>query len=717
MTDTLFSPSWYRVAELKPRLRSHAQIHRHDYRGQVWHVLQDHAGGRSHRFTPAAWRFIGLMDGERTVNELWENLLEQAGDEAPTQDEVIRLLGQLHAADALIIHGVTPDSQELFRRFQRHERMRWKQKIWTPLAVRIPVFDPERFLERTFPYVRFVFSRIGALVWLTVVTAGVILAGMHWGELTENIADQALTPQNLVLLWFVYPVVKALHELGHGYAAKKAGGEVHEIGIMLLVLVPVPYVDVSSAWGFRDKYKRMLVGAAGIGVELFLGALALFVWLNVETGAVHAIAYNVMLISGVSTLLFNGNPLLRFDGYYVLADALEIPNLGSRSNKYLGYLIQRYLFKVRDAESSANSQWERVWFVLYGIAAFIYRMFIMFVIILYIGGKFFAIGVLLAIWAIITQLAIPLGKNMRFLFTSPKLRRKRKRSVGLAALVLIAFAGLLFVAPAPFWTRAEGIIWPSEQSQVRAGADGFIVEMRVPAGQPVRAGDALIETRDPLLAARVAVLEAHQKGLKSQLVAAQVSDRVQTAVIREELAGVKAELERAQEQSDELLIRSPRDGVFVVQQEQDLPDRFVRKGQLLAYVVDPADLMTVRVVVSQDEIGLLRERTRKVDVMPVGWGSASYPGEVLREVPGGTNQLPTAALGSAGGGPIAVDPRDANGQTTMERVFEVEIGLPQAADAEYLGSRMFVRFDHGYRPVGLQLYRSLRQLFLRRFSV
>ena len=384
MSDSFFSPSWYRVAELKPRLRSHAQLHRHEYRGRVWYILQDLAGGKSHRFSPAAWRFIGLMDGRLTVQELWDAVSRDSGDDAPTQDEVIRLLGQLHAADALIC-DVMPDSEELFRRFGKHERMKLKQRLWTPLAVRFPLFDPEQFLERSYPGVRFLFSWFGAVLWLAVVGTGAVMAASHWGDLTEGIVDRALTPQNLVLLWFVYPLVKALHELGHGYAAKYAGGEVHEIGIMLLVLVPVPYVDVSSTWGVRDKRKRMLVGAAGIAVELFLGALAMFVWLNAESGAVHAIAYNVMLISGVSTLLFNGNPLLKFDGYYVLSDAIEIPNLATRSNKYLGYLIQRYLFGLKNADSPAETRGERVWFVIYGIAAFLYRMFIMFVIILYIG--------------------------------------------------------------------------------------------------------------------------------------------------------------------------------------------------------------------------------------------------------------------------------------------------------------------------------------------
>jgi len=180
---------------------------------------------------------------------------------------------------------------------------------------------------------------------------------------------------------------------------------------------------------------------------------------------------------------------------------------------------------------------------------------------------------------------------------------------------------------------------------------------------------------------------------------------------------VEANLQRALEQTADLVIRSPRDGIFVVPQAQDLPERFIRKGQLIGYVVDPSDLVTVRAVVSQDEIGLVRDNTRSVQVMPADWGAQPHEARIQREVAGGTTQLPTAALGIAGGGRFAVDPRDADGRKTLERVFEIEVRLLDNAPAEYLGRRMYVRFDHGYEPLGFQLYRSLRQLFLRQFSV
>lgn len=716
MAESLFSPSWYRVADLKPRLRRHAELHRHDYRGNVWFVLQDHASGRAHRFSPAAYRFIGLMDGRRTVRELWDTLNEQTGDSAPTQDEVIRLLGQLHAADVLIC-DVPPDSRELLRRYRRMEHMKWKQRLWTPLAVRFPLWDPDRFLTATLPYVRLAFTKTGFCVWLATVVVAVVVAAANWSELTDDLVDRAFAPQNLALLWLVYPVVKALHELCHGYATKVSGGEVHEIGIMFLVLVPVPYVDASAASGFRDKRRRMLVGAAGIMAELFLGAVALFIWLSVEPGAVHSVAYNVILICGISTLLFNGNPLLRFDGYYVFADAIEIPNLGTRANQHLGYLVQRHLFGSKDAESPADTPGERRWFVVYGIAALCYRAFILAVIILSIGSRFFAIGVLLAFWAIVTQIIVPFGKSMNFVFSSPRLNKNRRRAVSMSLATTAALLIVLFALPMPLWTRTQGIVWPPEQSQLRAGADGFVAQVLVPDGARVAQDTALIVAEDPFLNARVELLESHQRELELQLRLAQTIDQVQVAILREELAAVAGDLERAREQAEALTMRSPRAGVFIAPKRDDLPGRFVTKGQVVAYVLDPADHLTVRAAVAQDDIGLLRERIRRVDVFEAGWDARPFEAELLRAVPGGTSELPTAALGTAGGGIFPVDPRDPRGVRTLNRVFEFEVTLPARTPAQFLGNRVYVRFDHGFEPLGWQLYRALRQLLLSRFGV
>src|SRR5512143_2959430 len=176
MTASLYSPSWYRVAALKPRLRSHVEIHRHHYRGELWYILQDHATGRIQRFTPATYLLIGLMDGERTVGEIWREVRFRLGEDAPTQEEIIRILSQLHAVDVLQCN-VPPDAEELLKRFEKRQSIKWKQNIRSPLAMRFSLFDPERFLSRFRLLGRIVFGWPGAILWVAVVGTAVFLAG------------------------------------------------------------------------------------------------------------------------------------------------------------------------------------------------------------------------------------------------------------------------------------------------------------------------------------------------------------------------------------------------------------------------------------------------------------------------------------------------------------------------------------------------------------
>jgi putative peptide zinc metalloprotease protein len=714
MAESLFSPSWYRVAGLKPRLRSHTKIHRHAYRDEVWYVLQDQLSGKYHRFSEGAYQVIGLMDGSRNVDEIWQLAAEELGDDSPTQEEMIRLLSQLHASDVLQSEA-SPDSQELFDRYRRQERANIKQRIWSPLAIRIKLLDPERFLEKALPLVRPVFSKAGLLVWLVTVIVGLALAGMHWSELTENLSDRVLAPQNLLVLWLVYPVVKAFHELGHAFATKVWGGEVHEIGIMFLVFMPVPYVDASAASAFREKYRRVVVGAIGIGVELFLAAIALFVWLNAELSSTRAIAYNIMLIGGVSTLFFNGNPLLRFDGYYVFADLIEIPNLGKRANDYIGYLVQRYVFRSESAKSPATTASERKWFVFYGVAAFAYRMFIATVIILFVAGKFFFVGILLAIWAATTMLVVPLAKSLRFLFTSPKLNEERPRAIMISGAFVAALVLLLGILPAPYRTMAEGVVWLPEQAAVRAGTSCFLREFVTEPDAIVAAGEDLIHCEDPLLALREDMLEARLRELEALYAGQRLDDRVAAGITREEIEAVEGDLTDVTKRMAALSIRAPIGGRLVLPESKDLKERFVNQGEILGYVVEQGP-MKVRVAVRQDDVGLVREYMSDVRVQLADRLGASIPAAVLREVPGGTNVLPSAVLGKSGGGKLDVDPRDPDQRQTFIRVFEYVLELPADLPRSPAGTRAYVRFGHGSAPLGVQWYRKARQVFLGQFG-
>jgi len=715
MSGSIFSPSWYRVADLKPLLRSHSLIHRHEYQGEIWYVLQDPLSGRFYRFSTAAYQLIGLLDGKRNVHDVWELAASKLGDDAPGQEEVIRLLSQLHSADVLQC-DVPPDSLELFKRHQRQERMRWKQRFWSPLALRFPLFDPEKMLTAWLPLVRPLFGWLGFLFWLGVVVSGAVVAAMHWPELTENFADRVLAPQNLLLLWITYPLVKAFHELGHAFATKVWGGEVHEIGVMLLVFMPVPYVDASAASAFREKRKRMVVGAMGIMTELLLAALALFVWLSAEHGMIRGLAYNVMLIGGVSTLFFNGNPLLRFDGYYVLADALEMPNLGKRSNSYLGYLIQRYLFGSESASSPANAPGERKWLLFYSIAAFCYRLFIMFAIVLFVAGKFFVIGILLASWSVFMMLVLPTFKMIKFVLSSPQIERQRLRAVGITVGSIGAIVVVLTLLPAPLWTRAEGVVWLPEDAIIRAGTDCFVTNYVSEPDAQVDAGQILIRCEDPLLDARARQLQARLIELEALYASQRRSDRVAARITEEELRMTAADLADLEERMAEFDIRSPIAGRFSVPRSRDLPGNFISQGDIIGYLITPR-AKSVHMAVPQDDVGLLRTRIDSIQVRIADRLDEVYTASIARQVPGGTNQLPSAALGTDGGGVLGIDPRDSSGKSTLETVFLYELDLPTETVSAPIGTRVYVRIDHGSEALATQWYRRLRQVFLRTLNV
>ena len=714
MSNDLYSPSWYRVAELRPRLRSHVRVHRHHYRGELWYVLEDRVSRRMHRLNPAAYYVVGLMDGVRTLQEIWDSATRRFGDDVPTQQETIQLLGQLHAAETLQ-SDVAPDVAELLRRSRRGKPSLWMQNLRSPLALRLPLFDPDRFLERWLPWYRALFGWGGALLWLAVVGLAIAASAAHWKELTENFSDRVLAPQNLLLMWLIFPLVKLLHELGHACATKAWGGEVHEMGIMFLVFMPIPYVDASASTAFSETHRRAIVGAAGMIVEVFVASIALFLWIEAEPGLVRAALYNVMLIAGISTVLFNGNPLLRFDGYYILGDLIQIQNLRQRGQQYLGNVIERRLFGIRTPEVEASAA-EKRWFVGYTIASFFYRMFIMLAIALFIATEYMIVGVLLALWAVAATIVFPLVRGLGYLMFHARLRRHRMRALAVTGGVLAACAALLLALPIPYWTRADGVIWVPAEAHVRAGAEGFVRRLVAEPGSFVRRGAPLVVAENPELKPRIRVLEAQVELLEMRAQAELQRDRVRWELTRDALQAAREELAHYRTMLDELTMTSPTSGTFVLSlPAEDLPDRYVRKGQEIGYVVPPATV-TARVLVSQDSIDLVRMRTEQVRIKLAGRMYDTYEAKILREVPKASDQVSNPAMSSLGGGPAPLDPSDPQKAKTLGTWFEFELEVPRTP-AFVLGEHVFARFEHPPEPVAWRIYRSVRQLFLERFAV
>ncbi len=713
MSQSLFSQNWYRVAGIKVRLRKHADIHRHTYRGEVWYVLQDHISGQFQRFTHQAYFLIGLMDGERTLQQIWDIACERFEDDLPTQDEVIQLVGQLNQAN-VIQTDVLPDIAVLQQRRESEQRRKWLQQLKSPLSIRIPLLDPEGFLSATQWVARIVFSKFGAVIWFIVVALGMVMAATHWTSLTQNLSDQVLAVENLILMALAYPIVKLVHELGHGYAVKRWGGEVHEMGVMLLIFIPVPYVDASAASSFLSKYQRMMVGAVGVLGELFMAAIAMIVWVMVEPGVVRAIAYNVMLIGGVSTVLFNGNPLLRFDAYYVLADYLEIPNLASRGNAQVGYLIKRYVFRLSQARSSAHSVSESAWLASYAVAAYCYRMFVMIAISLFVATKYLFIGAILAIWSIWTSLLLPLLKMMVKPMNDVVMSAKKQRIYTISSLTVLLMAMMLLFFPAPYKTYSQGVLYIPQDSYVRAQTSGFITELSVTPGSQVTEGHAIIQLRDPELEAQAKLFAAQLNEARIRYKAS-VENRSESEILLHEMKYLALQYQEIQARLKQMRVISPNDGEFILPQGRDNLGQFYHRGDVIAYVLDYAKL-PLTVLVAENDIENVRNNTQSVSIKLVSNPHHSYESRILRQVPAPTHQLPSAILATDGGGLIALDPSSLTGLQSYHGYFQVEVDAAKI-DKFRFDERAHVLFEHPAEPLAYRWYRSIRRVFLRQFDV
>ena len=742
-----FSESWYRVAELSPRLRATVQVHRQHYRGRMWHVIQDPSSNQFFRLNEAAYRFVALLDGRKNVAEVWRICQDQLGDSAPTQGEAIQLLGQLYTSN--LLHAeLPPDAEGLFKRHQKRVHREVQGYLMNLLFIRIPLLDPDNFLNAWVSAVSWLFTWLGFVLWLGLIGTGLYFVIDRWSDL-YNRADSVLDAENLPFLYLSFILIKVVHEFGHAFMCKVfgrrtgTGGEVHVMGVMLLVFTPMPYVDASSAWAFRSRRQRMLVGAGGMIVELAVAAIAAIVWYYTGDGAVHTIAYNVMFIASVSTVLFNANPLLRYDGYYILSDILEIPNLAQRSKQYIYYLVRKYVWSVKQARNPAHSRGEKAWFVFYGIASTIYRVLICVSILLFVADKLFMFGLVLAAAAAVAWVLVPLGKFVHYLLTSGELMRVRGRAIGSTAAALAAIViGVGFV-PAPDRFRLEGYVDPVRQEIVHAAADGFVTGVMESNRQAEPDGEPLLTARSPQLSSELDELLAQQRELQTRRRQAMIKDYAEAQIIAEQIAAVDERKARITHQLDSLTIRASFGAEWISPDIDRARGSYIRRGDAVGMLA--SSRVVIRAMVSQDVVDMLLTapagpkahlpgtattqpdgRWRDLKIRIKGLPDVEMTGRITRVIEAGQDRLATPSLGYAAGGTIRTDPKDPKGMKTSERFFEVEIEPQPVSDPAspwygrvplLIRQRVVVRVEMPPRPLIQQWYRSILQLVQRRFQI
>jgi putative peptide zinc metalloprotease protein len=716
---TTFSDLWYRVAPTRPKLSVHARVIRQQYGPTVAYIVEEPASGQYYRLSASAYLFLGMLDGDRSVDDAWNASCERLGDDAPTQRECIELLSKLQMFGLLVGDiPLAPDMVLERKRQARETALRKRTGNW--MFFSIPLFNPEPFLERHKIVIKLLFSRVGLVVWLATLLTAVVLVARNWSQFGSELnVSEMIAPTQLPVLAVVFLLLRAAHEMGHAAACKAMGGRSTEIGVLLIaVILPLPYCDATSAWRFPETWKRVLVSLAGMIVELFIAAIAAIVWVasSEQEGLVHVIAYRTMLIAGVTTMFFNLNPLLRYDGYYILSDLSGIPNLAQKSRQMWIHMIERYAYGLRGVKPPAVRSRSEVWLMMgYALLAVPYRVFVSVSILLLIMTRYAELGIAMAIVFGIAWLVWPLVKGTAYLVSSPKLLGRRGRAVGVVGAVLALLVIGFGVIPVPAAGYASGTIEARTQSAVRAGENGFIRNVRFEAGQLVQADDVIFDMESPDLATEVRVTKARFDGARVELAGAIAKGPAERRVAQIQMQNLSEAHEHARRRAEALEVMAPTTGRLAAPSGSaidiaNLEGRFVQRGDLLALVTSTDDLVVRAGVPDRAYAYIFAEgRSARASVRVRGMAGDAHPAHITRRVEAGSHRLHNPSLSTIAGGDVALDPRDREGGRSLESRFLVELEPEEPIEGVQPGMRVRVRFAIEPMPLGRQFVRRVRQ--------
>ncbi|MEO0413462.1 MAG: site-2 protease family protein [Verrucomicrobiota bacterium] len=708
----MFSDLWHRVAPECVRLNSSAEVVKQQFRGEPWYVVRDSLNTEYFRMSQAAYHFVARLRGDRTVEEVWKDVVALFPDEAPGQDEVVQVLSQLHRHN-LLHSKLSPDSQQLFQRQSKTAKKKLRGQALNFLFINIPLFNPNAFLDAVRPLLRLVFNPLGFLVWLGLVIAGAFIAVGNFEALADR-SMAALAPSNLIYLYLCMVVIKALHELGHATLCKHFGGEVNRAGIMLMMLAPLPYVDATASWGFRKRWQRVAVAAAGMGMEFLLAAVALIVWVSTNEELVSQLAYNVILICTVSTVLFNANPLMKFDGYYIFSDLLDLPNLYQRAQRHIKHLGERYLLGVKKSHSPSEEAAEKFWLTLYGLASFIYRIVLLSFIVYQISKSYLGVGVALAWFFAVVYFLLPLWKLVKYLATSHQLDRVRFRAVAVSILLLGSLlVGLAFV-PFPRSFQAAGVFEPNQWQAVTARSSGEVEKVSFVTADQVEAGEVMLVLKNESLEKELDRERAVIDQLRTQMEGArQDQQSSKLGALKIEAIARQLKLEELLKRKEDLEIKAPATGWWAHPTFDRLAGSWVPRGTELGQVVGDKGFSFLAVVPQKFATNLFGDGVASVEVVAAGQMGDKILVTEREVIPGGQTTLPSASLGWAGGGAIKLAKDDSTGVVAAEEFYLVRCELPKDLGPVEVYKAMtgVARFKLEPEPLIRQWERALRRVF------
>ncbi len=706
-TATTDRQSAYRA--MRTGLRSDLQVSRQLTRGEPVYVVYDPVSFQSHRLTLTDYRVAACLDETRTLQQAFELAVAEGHLDAEDSQDFFQFVGRLESLGLLTISN--HDGKALFSRFKQKSADARKAKLLGFLFLTIPLSNPDKFLDRSIGRFRFLFSARTLCVWLVLGVLAMALILSKWPEFVEPL-NGLLALKNLVFMSLAFVALKVWHELGHGYACKHFGGRVPEMGCKLMAGMPLAYVDASSAWSFPKRSHRITVMLGGMYFESLVAIPAAFIWAFAPDSFVGACAYQLIFMAGVATVFFNANPLMKYDGYFVLSDLLGIPNLRARSRNETLSTLKQYVLGI-EVESKTSTNVERMTLLVYGILSSLYAAMLMITIPLMLATRFQVLGLLIGAAQIGMSLYIFPSQIYQYLFraaeTEPVRLRARRIGYGLAVGVPTA----LLLLPIPTGMRIDGVVSAENATVLRAKTPGLIrsvcsvPRIDVVVNQPL----VTIENVDAQAASETAsvLAEASQRSAHfvSRLDVSEGAKQYAAAAERQVSAMAAATIRQ------ELTIRAPQSGRLSYVLPKRAEGGYVNMGDPVAKIVSGKTI--VRAWLDEEQVHAARIRPGSAASVRIADRTAqNYRGTILSVAPATAAEFEDLSLTTSGEGDILVDPL--TGKTTKS-LYQVKVLVPQLkSDEVHQDTRAFILVGRKYESIAQWIIRHTHKFVTSIFT-
>jgi putative peptide zinc metalloprotease protein len=711
-----FYDQWHRIAELRVGLRPGVTVRLHHYRKDPWYVYYEAAHCGFFRARPDTHALIMEITPARMLNDIWRSHADKSPKTAPGQQDFFELISALYSANLIYVEGGVSETHILERALGKKKKP-LPARISELLFFRIPLWDPEPFLKRNVTAIKMAYSWPAiVIVALTLIWAGIEFALNRERAFSQS--SEILQLGNLIPLYIAIFVTHFFHELSHAALTKYYGGHVRTMGIMLLMLTPLPYADLSSVWNFRDKWHRAMVGAAGMYSDLFACSVATIFWAYSPPGALNEIALNLMFVTAVYTFVFNINPLMRFDGYYILSDLVEIPNLHTAAKAQFTALFRTRFLKEQENPNDVVSTQRRTFMIAFFIISNIYRIMIMAGIVFFVADQYFGLGLLAAFAMAYNAFIAPVAKALKPL-KSPHFLRKHRLKLFISFSLAALLVAVIFFVPVPDNRRLDGIIEAQNRVRVFVPVNGQLIETARRSGERIAKGDVIAVMQNSELLLQRTGMQARMQGAQTRRAQAISTGAIELAAIEQEISTLSESLDFMKDQVADLTIRAPIDGIWISDQLTGQTGNWISRGTEIGAVLNDSHYIFQGVLRQESADGIGGLAHDDVSVKIEGQRHQIQSVANLQILPYSRRELPSMALSPLAGGTNAISTDDPQAANAVERFFLITADLGDEVNAVHAlhGRSGWLRMSLPNKPIAAQSWRAVQQFFQRRYKL